>query len=248
MSSRRVRFCVAASSLSSAARRRDLYFVMPAASSMSCRRSAGRELRIMPIFPCSMMAYALAPSPVSINSSCTSRSRHISPSMRYSLSPERYKRRVTSTVRAINGLSSSSGSTGATSSAPPACADRTSLSRRRTSAAPVGFRASLPLKITSSIRSPRRLLALCSPSTQVIASATLLLPHPFGPTMAVTPRSKERWERSEKDLKPAISSCCIRIVVNRFSVDRLPFLATGYRLLAKRYKQRAARHPRQDRR
>ena len=56
MSSRRVRFSVAASSFSSAARRRALYLVMPAASSMSCRRSAGRELRIMPIFPCSMMA------------------------------------------------------------------------------------------------------------------------------------------------------------------------------------------------
>ena len=63
----------------------------------------------------------------------------------------------------------------------------TPLSRRRTSAAPVGLRASLPPKMTSSIFSPRRLLALCSPSTHVIASATLLLPHPLGPTMAVTP-------------------------------------------------------------
>ena len=41
--------------------------------------------------------------------------------------------------------------------------------------------------MTSSIFSPRRLLALCSPSTQVRASATLLLPQPLGPTMAVTP-------------------------------------------------------------
>ncbi len=59
--------------------------------------------------------------------------------------------------------------------------------RKRTSAAAPGFRASLPLKITSSILSPRRLLALCSPRTHVMASATLLLPHPLGPTMAVTP-------------------------------------------------------------
>jgi hypothetical protein len=56
MSSSRVRFCCAASSLSSAERRRALYFVMPAASSINWRRSVGRELRIMPILPCSMMA------------------------------------------------------------------------------------------------------------------------------------------------------------------------------------------------
>ena len=48
MSSMRVRFCCAASSFSSAARRRALYFVTPAASSISWRRSVGRELRIMP--------------------------------------------------------------------------------------------------------------------------------------------------------------------------------------------------------
>ena len=80
----------------------------------------------------------------------------------------------------------------------------TPLSLSRTSAAPVGLRASEPLKMTSSIFSPRRLLALCSPSTQVRASATLLLPQPLGPTMAVTPSSKESSDRSEKDLKPEI--------------------------------------------
>ena len=63
---------------------------------------------------------------------------------------------------------------------------RTPLKRNRTSAVAVGLRASLPLKMTSSIRSPRRLFALCSPITQVMASATLLLPQPLGPTMAVT--------------------------------------------------------------
>ena len=78
----------------------------------------------------------------------------------------------------------------------------TPLNRSRTSAAPVGLRASEPLKMTSSIFSPRRLFALCSPMTQVRASATLLLPHPFGPTIAVTPRSKDSSARSENDLKP----------------------------------------------
>src|SRR4030095_11185622 len=79
------------------------------------------------------------------------------------------------------------------------------LNLNRTSAVAVGFRASLPLKITSSLRSPRRLLALCSPITHVMASATLLLPQPFGPTIAVTPRSKASSARSENELKPAIS-------------------------------------------
>src|SRR5947207_1009090 len=59
--------------------------------------------------------------------------------------------------------------------------------------------------MTSSILSPRRLLALCSPITHVIASATLLLPHPLGPTIAVTPLSKASSDRSENDLKPLIS-------------------------------------------
>jgi hypothetical protein len=45
-------------------------------------------------------------------------------------------------------------------------------------------------------------LALCSPITHVMASATLLLPQPFGPTIAVTPWSKASSDRSEKDLKP----------------------------------------------
>src|SRR5438552_893643 len=82
---------------------------------------------------------------------------------------------------------------------------RKPLNRSRTSAAAVGLRASLPLKMTSSMRSPRRLLALCSPITHVIASATLLLPHPLGPTIAVTPLSKASSERSENDLNPLIS-------------------------------------------
>jgi hypothetical protein len=87
----------------------------------------------------------------------------------------------------------------------------TPLRRKRTSAVPVGLRASLPLKMTSSIFSPRRLRALCSPSTHVMASATLLFPQPLGPTMAVTPRSKASSDRSEKDLKPAISRRSSRI-------------------------------------
>ncbi len=103
-------------------------------------------------------------------------------------------------------FSAASDATSSIDRAGPETLFATPLKRSRTSAAAVGFRASLPLKMTSSIRSPRRLLALCSPITQVMASATLLLPQPFGPTMAVTPLSKASSERSENDLKPLISN------------------------------------------
>src|SRR5436190_2675221 len=239
MSSIRVRFCCAASSFSSAVRRRARYFVTPAASSISCRRSVGRELRIIPIFPCSMIAYAFAPSPVSISRSWMSLRRQICPSIRYSLSPDRYSRLVTSISRATDWITSSSsvcGNDGSAAtawwplpfplllswwplpewplepgSAGPVTVFRNPLNRSRTSAVAVGLRASLPLNRTSSIRSPRRLFALCSPMTQVIASATLLLPHPLGPTMAVTPLSKASSDLSEKDLNPLISRRSRRI-------------------------------------
>src|SRR5215217_3631420 len=174
-----------------------------------------------------------------MSSSWTSRRRQICPSIKYSLSPERYSRRVTSTSRATDSINSLAPfawpfpfpfpfpcacpfplpcpfpSAWRSPSAPLLCSPetnawaaasalRTPVNRRRTSAAAVGLRASLPLKMTSSIRSPRRLLALCSPITHVIASATLLLPQPLGPTMAVTPLSKASSERSENDLKPLI--------------------------------------------
>src|SRR5215469_14435056 len=100
----------------------------------------------------------------------------------------------------------------------------TPLNLSRTSAAAVAFRASLPLKMTSSIRSPRRLLALCSPSTHVIASTTLLLPQPFGPTIAVTPWSKPNSARSGKLLNPAMCSLdsLIYFLVRRASPLRAP--------------------------
>ena len=41
--------------------------------------------------------------------------------------------------------------------------------------------------MTSSLFLPRKVLRLCSPRAQRIASATLDLPDPFGPTMAVKP-------------------------------------------------------------
>src|SRR5262249_16939506 len=49
-----------------------------------------------------------------------------------------------------------------------------------------------PLKITSAISPPRRLLALCSPRIQRTASTTLLFPLPLGPTIAVIPAPKSK--------------------------------------------------------
>src|SRR5438876_6683606 len=77
----------------------------------------------------------------------------------------------------------------------------------------VALRACVPLKMTPSIRSVRRLLALCSPTTQLIASLMLLFPQPFGPTIPVTPSLKTISVRSQNDLNPRISSFWIPCIV-----------------------------------
>src|SRR6266571_1962874 len=73
---------------------------------------------------------------------------------------------------------------------------------RETSATLTGRRPFQPWKITSSIFPPRSRRGDCSPSTQRTASAMFDLPHPFGPTMAVTPRWKFNEVLSAKDLNP----------------------------------------------
>src|SRR5690242_6228066 len=72
-----------------------------------------------------------------------------------------------------------------------------------TEAAPTGFLAAEPLKITSAMLSPRRCLADSSPITQRTASMTLDLPQPFGPTTPVRLLGKLTCVGSTKDLKPA---------------------------------------------
>src|SRR5439155_15170678 len=74
-----------------------------------------------------------------------------------------------------------------------------------TSARPRLLRAVEPLKMTSAISPPRRLLADCSPSTQRTASTTLDLPLPLGPTTAVTPGGNSKTVLSAKLLKPTSS-------------------------------------------
>src|SRR3984893_18766865 len=76
-----------------------------------------------------------------------------------------------------------------------------------TSARPIGGRLIVPLKMQSAMRSARRDLWLCSPRTQEMASTTLDLPHPFGPTMQVVPMPLNvTTVRSQKDLKLMIST------------------------------------------
>ena len=63
------------------------------------------------------------------------------------------------------------------------------------------------MKMTSSMREPRRVLADCSPRTQEMASEILDFPQPFGPTIAAMPSP---WNlssvRSQNDLNPRICS------------------------------------------
>src|SRR6266478_1121158 len=76
-----------------------------------------------------------------------------------------------------------------------------------TSASPRGGRLVVPLKMQSAMRSARSDLWLCSPRTQEMASTTLDLPQPFGPTIQVVPDPLNvTTVRSQNDLKPTIST------------------------------------------
>src|ERR1700693_4829243 len=58
---------------------------------------------------------------------------------------------------------------------------------------------------------PRRRVGACSPRTQRIASTTLDLPQPLGPTTAVIPGAKPTLVGSRNDLKPTKSRLLSRI-------------------------------------
>ncbi|CAB4675712.1 unannotated protein [freshwater metagenome] len=132
-----------------------------------------------------MMTCCWRPTPASDKSSCTSRSRHSTPLIEYSLSPFR------NNVRDTLISEKSSGSRPAELS-----------SVRVTSARPSAARLFVPLKMTSSIFWLRTELGACAPNTHAMASTTLDLPEPFGPTTTVTPGSISRTVESAKDLKP----------------------------------------------
>src|SRR3972149_6305952 len=118
-----------------------------------------------------------------------SRSRQGTPLRKNSPSPPRVARRETEISENSSGNC-------------PSALSRISM----TCASPWARRLALPAKMKSSIRVPRSACALCSPSTQRIASQRLLLPLPLGPTMAVTPGWNSNSVRSAKVLKPASSS------------------------------------------
>ncbi len=141
-----------------------------------------------------------------------SRKRAARPSIRYSLSPERNRRRVMVTSEGLGGSAGRARS--------EACSPG-STRVMVTAAIPSGLRSRVPAKMTSSIRAPRRVLADCSPRTQLMASLRFDFPHPFGPTMAAMPPPLKRSSvRSQKDLKPWIST--------RFSFSKpLPRLSRG---------------------
>ena len=75
-----------------------------------------------------------------------------------------------------------------------------------TCAMPLCLRFLVPLKITLVIWSRRSSLLFCSPSTQRMASTTLDLPEPFGPTIPMTSSLKWMVVSVAKLLKPFSSS------------------------------------------
>src|SRR3569833_682926 len=70
--------------------------------------------------------------------------------------------------------------------------------------------------MTSSIFPPRRRLAPCSPSTQAMASTTLDLPEPFGPTTLRLEPGITAVVGDAKDLKP------LSVRLDRCTAERLP--------------------------
>ena len=120
--------------------------------------------------------------------------RQVTPFKRYSLSPERYKRRPMVTSRYSEGRM-------------PLWLSKVS----RTSAKAACLRLLVPLKITPSILSERSIRDFCSPNTHRMASTTLDLPLPLGPTIPVTPSLNRTKTRSPKLLKPLTSISVSRI-------------------------------------
>ena len=127
--------------------------------------------------------------PVPASRSRMSRSRQGLRLIRYSPSPLRYTRRVMWT----SGVSIGSRLVGV-------------VEVSVISAEFMPRRLAEPLKITSAISLPRRLLTLCSPSTHLMASTMFDLPEPFGPTTTVIPWGNSNRVLSAKLLKPTSSS------------------------------------------
>ncbi len=121
--------------------------------------------------------------------------------MKYSLPVLRIARRVTVTSAKASGMGGVSPLGPAGRASVPSSLSSTSV----TSAMPSGRRRSVPAKMMSSVRTPRRDRRLPSPSAQRIASKMLVLPLPFGPTTPVTWDENSIPVRSAKVLNPLSS-------------------------------------------
>ena len=158
---------------------------MPAASSITERRSSGRESKIAASCPWETMTCCWRPTPESESNSWISSNRHETPLIAYSLSPVRNRVRVIVTSENSIGR----------------VPDALSMVRL-TSARPSAAFFDVPAKITSSILFERIVFAPCAPSTHATASTILDFPDPFGPTTTVIPGSRSSVVDSAKDLKP----------------------------------------------
>ena len=181
----RTRLASVASRRRSAFSLRLRYLSTPAASSTIARRSSGRALSTASIWPWLTITCCWRPTPASDSSSWTSSRRQGTSLMAYSLSPVR--KSVRRTVTSLNSM-------------PSRPAELSMV--RLTSARPRGGRDAVPAKITSSIFWLRTALGAWAPSTHAMASTTLDLPDPLGPTTTVTPGSSSSVVASANDLKP----------------------------------------------
>ena len=75
-------------------------------------------------------------------------------------------------------------------------------------AIPPGGVSWVPEKMTSLMAPALRDRADCSPMAHLMASTTLLLPHPLGPAIQVTAPGNESTVFLAMDLKPLISTLC----------------------------------------
>src|SRR5438067_3270322 len=167
-------------------------------------------------WPWPMIVCCSRPIPPSDSTSRMSSSRQGKPLRRYSASPERNRVRVI--VTSVNSRGRS-----------PAVLSMVRL----TSAMASAGRRCVPAKMTSSIRPPRSDRGPCSPRTQEMASTTLDLPEPLGPTMTLIPGSRASVVLSAKDLNPRsvsdlrnISSDGSRRGVKLHECDFFPLSAT----------------------
>src|SRR3990167_7015079 len=155
--------------------------------------------------PWEMMWWPHSPMFAPARSSCTSLSLTFDPFMEYSLAPS------LNTARSMETSSKSS------------FGNIFFRLSKTIETAPLLERGVVwePDQMRSSLLFPRMDFIDCSPRAKRNASATLLLPEPFGPTMAVVALEKSSSVFLANDLNPAISS--------RFSMFGIQYIRREYK-------------------